>query len=109
MKLHKGDTIIVTTGKDKGRKGKVDQILPKTHELVVQGINMVKRHMKKRDEKNPGGIIDQVRPIDASKVALVCPSCGKQTRVGYLVVKNLPRGKAGEKERICKRCKKRIG
>ena len=109
MKIKKGDTIIVTTGKDKGRKGKVDRVLPKDHTLIIQGINMVKRHMKKRDEKNPGGIIDQVRPIDASKVALVCPSCGKPTRVGYLVAKNLPASKAGEKERICRRCKKRIG
>lgn len=108
MKIKKGDTIIVMVGKDKGKKGKVDRIFPKSHTLVVAGINMVKRHMKKRDEKNPGGIIDQVRPIDASKVALVCPSCGKPTRVGYLVVKGLPRGKAGEKERICKRCRKRI-
>lgn len=89
------------TGKDKGRKGKVDTVFPKSHTLIAQGIYMVKRHMKKRDEKTPGGIIDQVRPIDVSKVALVCPSCGKPTRVGYLVVK-------GEKERICKRCNKRI-
>ena len=51
MKIKKGDTIIVTTGKDKGRKGKVDRVLPKDHTLIIQGINMVKRHMKKRDEK----------------------------------------------------------
>lgn len=101
MKLKKGDTIIVTVGKDKGRKGKVETIFPKTSEIVVAGINVVKRHLKRKDEKNPGGIIDVVRPIATSKVALVCPSCGKPTRVGFLVAKN-------EKVRVCRKCGKKI-
>lgn len=101
MKLKKGDTIIVTVGKDKGRKGKVEMIFPKTSEIVVAGINVVKRHLKRKDEKNPGGIIDVVRPIATSKVALVCPSCGKPTRVGFLVAKN-------EKVRVCRKCGKKI-
>ena len=101
MKLKKGDTIIVTIGKDKGHKGKIEQILPKTSRVVVAGINLVKRHLKRRDEKNPGGIVDLVRPIAISKVALVCPSCGKPTRVGWVVAKN-------EKVRICKKCGKKI-
>ncbi len=101
MKFKKGDQIIVTVGKDKGKKGKVEKVLPKEGGLVVAGVNTFKRHMKRRDEKNPGGIIDIVKPIDVAKVAVICPSCGKQTRVGFLTAKN-------EKVRVCKKCGKKI-
>lgn len=101
MKLHKGDTVIVTIGKDKGKKGKIDRVFPKENTVLVNGMNMYKRHMKKRDEKNPGGIIEIPRPLSVAKVALLCPSCGKPTRVGYLVTKN-------EKVRICRKCEKKI-
>lgn len=101
MKLKKGDTIIVTTGKDKGRKGKIEKILPQEAGIVVAGVNVFKRHMKRRDEKRPGGIIDIVKPIDVAKVALVCPSCGKQTRVGFIVTKS-------EKVRVCRKCGKKL-
>lgn len=88
-------------GRDKGQRGKVQAVHVEDHAVIVPGISMYKKHMKKRDEKNPGGIVDQVRPIDVSKIALICPSCGKPTRVGFLVVK-------GEKVRVCKKCKKKI-
>ena len=101
MKLKKGDTIIVTIGKDKAKKGKIEKVFPKTNRIRVAGINIVKKHMKKRDEKNLGGIIDVVKPIDVAKVALLCPKCGKQTCVGYLLSKK-------EKIRICKKCQQHI-
>lgn len=101
MKIHKGDTVIVMTGRDKGHKGKVERVFSDTHMLLVPGVNVYKKHMKKRDEKQPGGIVDVVRPIDVAKIALLCPSCGKPTRVGVVVVK-------GEKVRICKKCKKKL-
>lgn len=101
MKLKKGDAIIVTTGKDKGRKGKVEKTFPKDGTIVVAGINVFKRHMKKRDEKKPSSIIDITKPIGVSKVALVCPKCNHPTRVGYIVVKN-------EKIRICRKCEQKI-
>jgi large subunit ribosomal protein L24 len=101
MKLKKGDTVIVTLGKDKGKKGKVEKVFPKTHFILVGGVNISKRHMKKRDEKNPGGIVDMPKPLADSKVALVCPKCGKQTRIGYFVNK-------GEKIRICRKCEQKI-
>lgn len=101
MKLHKGDTVIVTLGKDKGRKGKVEKIFPKDGTVLVSGINMFKRHMKKRDEKRVGGIIDITKPIDVSKLALACPKCSQPTRVGYLVTK-------GEKERMCRKCEQKL-
>lgn len=101
MKLKKGDTVFVTTGKDKGRKGKVEKVFPKTGSVVVAGVNVFKRHLKKRDEKRPSSIIDITKPIDVSKVALVCPKCNQPTRVGYLVVH-------GEKERVCKKCQQKL-
>ena len=101
MKIKKGDTIIVTLGKDKGKKGKVEQVLPGVSAVIVAGINVYKRHMKRRDDKHPGGIIDIVKPIAVAKIALVCPSCGKPTRVGYLVSKT-------DKMRICKKCGKKL-
>ena len=101
MKLKKGDTIIVTVGKDKGKKGKIERMVPAESKVVVTGINVFKRHMKRKDDKNPGGIIDLVKPIGMGKIALVCPSCNKPTRVGYIVAKN-------EKVRVCKKCGKKI-
>jgi large subunit ribosomal protein L24 len=101
MKIKKGDQIIVTLGKDKGRKGKVDAVNPVDATVTVPGVNVYKRHQKKKDEQNPGGIVEFARPLSMGKVALLCPKCGKQTRIGYVVTK-------GEKERICKKCEQRI-
>lgn len=101
MKLKKGDTIIVTAGKDKEKKGKIEAVFSKEGAVVVAGVNMYKRHMKKRDEKHPGGIIDMTRPIPVANVALLCPTCKQQTRVGYVVTK-------GEKIRICRKCEAKI-
>lgn len=97
MKLKKGDEIIVTLGKDKGRRGKIERIDKKTDMVFMPGLNVSKRHMKKRDEKNPGGIIDLPRPLPVSKIALICPKCKKPTRVGWSVSQK-------EKHRICKKC-----
>jgi large subunit ribosomal protein L24 len=101
MKFKKGDEIIVTTGKDKGRKGKIEQVLSAESSVVVAGVNMYKRHMKRRDEKTPGGIVEKPRPLASGKFALICPKCGKQTRIGYLVTGN-------EKERICRKCGQKV-
>jgi len=97
MKIKKGDQIIVTVGKDKGKKGKIEKVFPKTSAVLVQGINIVKKHEKKRDEQHPGGIIEVVKPIALGKIAVLCPKCGKQTRLGFRIVK-------GTKERICRKC-----
>jgi large subunit ribosomal protein L24 len=101
MKIKKGDQIIVTVGKDKGRKGKVTSVDSKEATVTVPGLNMYKRHEKKRDERRPGGMVDYPRPLSMGKVALFCPKCNKPTRVGYLVTKN-------SKERICKKCEQKI-
>ena len=101
MKLKKGDTIIITAGKDKGKKGKIEAVFPSEDRVLVPGVNMYKRHQKKRDERRPAGILDFPRPLRFGNIALVCPKCGKPTRVGYIVAK-------GEKVRICRKCKQKI-
>ena len=101
MKLRKGDKVIITAGKDKGREGKIERLFPKDKELIVPGVNIFKKHLKRRDEKNPGGIIEITKPLPLSRVALVCPKCGQPTRAGYKIV-----GK--EKLRICRKCKEEI-
>ncbi len=101
MKLKKNDTIIVTAGKDKGRKGKIEKVFPVDMIVLVPGINMYKRHVKKRDNANPGGIVDKSRPITVSNVALICPKCNKPTRIGYMVLKD-------EKVRMCRKCQQAI-
>lgn len=85
MKIKKGDTVIVLAGKDKGKKGTVEDVFPKTGKVLVSNVNMVKRHKKKRDERSSGGIIPVARPIHAGKVALVDPKKGVPTRVRYVV------------------------
>ena len=100
MKLRKGDKIIVIAGKDKGREGKIDRLLKKKQAVLVPGLNMYKKHVKKT-EKSDGGIIEFAKPINIAKVALVCPQCGKKTRAGYTFIDK-------EKKRICKKCNKVI-
>lgn len=101
MKLRKGDTIKVTAGKDKGRTGKVEKVFSKEERVLVAGLNIYKRHLKRRDEKHPGGIVEIPRPFPLGNVALLCPSCSRPTRVGHLIAKN-------EKVRICRKCGKKI-
>lgn len=101
MKIRKGDQVIVTIGKYKGKKGKVEKVFPKDSSVLVPGINIVKKHEKKRDEQHPGGIIEVTKPVTLGKIAIICPKCGQQTRVGYRIVK-------GTKERICRKCEQVI-
>jgi large subunit ribosomal protein L24 len=101
MKLKKGDTVKVTIGKDRGKTGKVEKVLPKMGKVMVSGVNIYKRHVRKSGEKKPGGIVDITKPLPISNIALVCPKCGQVTRIGYQVAKN-------EKIRICRKCKETI-
>lgn len=98
MKIKKGDQVIITVGKDKGKKGKVDKVFPKDGTILLPGLNIYKRHMKKQSDKQPGGIVEMPRPIQVSKVAFMCPKCAKPTRIGILVSKS-------SKARICRKCK----
>lgn len=100
MKIKKGDQVIVTTGRDKGKQGEVLRAMPKTNKVVVQGVNMVKRHTRP-SQTSAGGIISKESPIDVSNVALIDPETGKATRVGLKVVD-------GEKVRVAKKSGKVI-
>lgn len=101
MKIKKGDKIRVMTGKDKGREGKVEKVYKKSSKILIPNINVYKRHVKKSDKMPQGGIVDVPRPLDIAKVMLICPKCGKTTRVGYKVEKS-------KKFRVCKRCDSKI-
>jgi large subunit ribosomal protein L24 len=102
MKIVKNDEVLITTGKDKGKTGKVHYVFPKDGKVIVAGINMVKRHMKPRGMARQAGIVEREGPLAISKVALVCNKCGKPTRVGYVFLAD------GTKSRICHRCKEVI-
>ncbi|MBQ7075958.1 MAG: 50S ribosomal protein L24 [Clostridia bacterium] len=99
-KLHvkKGDTVIVLSGKDKGKKGKVLACIPKSGKVIVEGVAMATKHKKPRKQGESGGIIHQEAPIYACKVMHVCPKCQEPTRIGRKTLEN------GENVRICKKC-----
>lgn len=101
MKIIKGDTVTVISGKDKGRQGQVIRSLPKTKAVVVQGLNLYRKHLKPQSGQK-GGIVQKERPLNVSKVALLCPQCKKPTKVGYQVEKS------GDKYRICRRCRSKL-
>ena len=99
MKFKKNDEILVTGGKDRGKKGKIEQVLPRSSAVLVAGLNLYKRHLKKKDEKTRGGIIDFPRPIPVGRIAIICPKCKKQTRIHFT---------DKDKQRICSKCKQLI-
>ena len=98
MKIHKGDQVKVVSGKEAGKTGKVLRVDIETRRVVIERLNMVKKHTKPDPKKNPqGGVIEREAPIDASNVMLVCPACGEPTRVGQRLLDG------GGKVRICRR------
>lgn len=96
-KILKGDLVVVLSGKDKGREGRVLEVLPAKSKAVVEGVNVAKRHQRPIDETNLGGIIDKTMPIHLSNIAVISPEDGKATRVGYKIDGD------GKKVRVCKR------
>jgi len=97
MKIKKDDKVIVLSGKDKGKQGKVMIADPKGGKVVVEGVNVATKHQKPRQQGQDGGIIKVETPVYVSKVQLVCPKCGKATRVAHKIVN-------GKKVRVCKQC-----
>ncbi len=102
MKIRKDDEVLVITGDDRGKKGKVRRYYPREDRLVVEGVNMVKRHMKARANVRQAGIIEREAPIHVSDVMLMCSKCNKPTRVGFQVLEDKT------KVRVCKKCKEVI-
>ena len=110
MHVRSKDQVVVISGKDKGKKGKITAAYPKTGKVVVEGVNMVTKHQKARNAMQPGGIIHKEAPIDASNVMLVCPKCGKAARVSHKVtmVETENGGKKRNMIRVCKKCQAEI-
>jgi large subunit ribosomal protein L24 len=98
MKLRKGDRVRVITGKDLGREGVIMRVLPAKNRVIVEGVNVAKKHQRPQRATMQAGIIDKDMPLHASNVALVCGSCGGPTRIGYRF------DAAGKKVRVCAKC-----
>ena len=97
MFIKKDDKVVVISGKDKGKEGKVLSASPKTGKVIVEGVNVASKHMKPKKQGEQGGIIKMETPIYACKVMVVCPKCGKPTRVAHKV-------ENGKNVRVCKKC-----
>lgn len=98
MKIIKGDKVTVLVGKNKGKEGVVERVYPKDNTVLILGMNLFKKHVRKSEKMPQGGIVEVPRPLPVSNIGLICPSCKKTVRVGYVV-------EAGQKKRSCKKCK----
>jgi len=102
MKIKVGDQVLVTAGKDKGKRGKVTKILPRSSRVIVEKANIYVRHIKPKGKGQPGQILKRERPLTVANVAIVCPKCKQQTRVGYSI------DREGKKVRVCRKCEGEI-
>ncbi|OGK62196.1 50S ribosomal protein L24 [Candidatus Roizmanbacteria bacterium RIFOXYB2_FULL_38_10] len=98
MKIKKGDKVKIITGKNNGKEGVVEKVYNKQNTLLIPGINLYKKHIRKNEKMPQGGVVEIPRPLAISKVMLICPKCKKPTRIGYVVEKS-------KKSRVCKQCK----
>ncbi len=97
--IRRNDNVVVTTGKDRGKRGRVLKVLRDKNRVVVEGVNFINRHTKPNPQKNiKGGVVKREAPLHASNVQLVCPECGAQTRIGHKLLGD------GRKVRICRKC-----
>ena len=98
IRLKTGDKVVVLSGKDKGKEGKIVAVSPKAGKLIVEGVNIVSKHVKPRRAGEEGGIVKTEGALYACKVQLVCPKCGKATRIAHKIAED------GKKKRSCKKC-----
>ena len=101
MKIIKNDTVLIISGKDRGKKGKVIKALPQIGKVVVEGLNLVKKHVRPKRQGEKGQIVKIPKPLSTASVKLICPKCGQAARVGYKLAE-------GGKLRVCKKCKQEI-
>jgi len=107
MNIKKGDTVLIIAGKDRGKQGVVSRALPQVNKVIVEGLNIAKKHIRPQGQTRQGGIIEKAMPIQVSNTMLICTECGKPTRVGH---DRRPMG-ADQKMRsvrVCKKCEKVI-
>jgi large subunit ribosomal protein L24 len=97
--IRKNDNVVVVTGKDRGKRGRVLKVVAEKNRLLIEGVNLVKRHTKANPQKNvKGGVVEREAALHASNVQVVCPECGKPTRIGKKILGD------GRKVRICRKC-----
>ncbi|MSQ36408.1 MAG: 50S ribosomal protein L24 [Dehalococcoidia bacterium] len=101
-KVRRNDTVEITTGKDRGKRGEVRRVLPKEQRLVVSGANIVKRHRRQRSATEASAIVELEAPLHVSNVRVVCPACTQAVRVGFRILED------GRKIRYCKRCNESV-
>lgn len=101
MKIRKNDQVLIISGKDKGKKGKVLEVFPMAQKITVENINLIKKHRRPRRQGEKGQIIEISKPLHISNIKLICPKCGEAVRVGYKLTET-------EKFRICKKCGQEI-
>ncbi len=104
MHVKTGDEVLIITGKDKGKRGKIKQAMPRESRVLVEGLNMIKRHTKQRGQGKPGGIIEREAPIHVSNVMLICPTCGRASRTGHRFLEETDNKGRQRKVRFCKSC-----
>ncbi len=101
MKIHKGDQVLITSGKDRGKTGKVLNAFPSESKLLLEGLNLRKKHAKPKKQGEKGQVVEVPAPLSVSNVKLICPKCGKPARIGYKVIDD-------KKYRSCKKCDQEI-
>ncbi len=107
MNIKKGDTVLVTTGKDKGKRGTVSRAMPQVNKIIVEGINIAKKHVKPQGQTRQGGVIDKAMPLQVSNTMLICTECGEPTRVGH-ERRSIGADQKVRVVRVCKKCHKVI-
>jgi large subunit ribosomal protein L24 len=103
MKVHKEDQVVVISGNDRGKQGRVLKVYPETNRVIVEGVNFIKRHTRPSQKQPQGGIVTKEAPINASNVMIICPKCNTKTRVGSKTITDENRGKKVH-VRYCKNC-----
>jgi large subunit ribosomal protein L24 len=99
IRIRRNDEVVVTTGRDRGKRGRVLKVLPEKNRVVVEGINFINRHTRPNPQKNiKGGIVKREAPLHASNIQLICPECGARTRIGHRLLGD------GRKVRVCRKC-----
>ena len=103
MKVHKDDQVVVTSGNDRGKKGRVLKVFPESNKIIVEGINFIKRHTRPNQKQPQGGIITKEAPINVSNVMVICPKCSEMTKIGIKKITDDTKGKT-HRVRYCKKC-----
>ena len=102
MIIRKNDTVLVIFGKDKGKKGKVLRLFSRDNRAIIEGINLIKKHQRRRQQDQQAGIVKVPSPVDVSNLILICKNCNRATRAGFTMLAD------GTKSRVCKKCKEPV-